>query len=62
MTTPLPEKKYKKVAVAVDADKARLLELANKSGPLTDNEIKEAIGKTLRIATRENQAAEISRP
>ena len=60
MTTPTPEKKYKKVAVAVDEDKARLLELANKPGALTDAEIKEAFGKTLQIATRESQTAEIT--
>ena len=49
MTTPMPEKKYKKVAVAVDTNKARLLELANKPGALTDAEIKEAFGKTLMV-------------
>ena len=60
MTTPKPKKRYKKVAVAVDENKTRLLELANKPDALTDAEIKEAFGKTLRITTRESQTAEIS--
>ena len=51
MTTP-KSKKYKKVSVAVDAGKMRLQELANKPGPLTDDEIKEAFGKTLELQTR----------
>ena len=52
MTTATPEKKYKKVPVAVDENKARLLELANKPGALTADEIKEAFGKTLELQTR----------
>lgn len=60
MTTPISEKKYRKVIVAVDENKARLQKLVNKTGALTDAEIKEAFGKTLRITTRESQTAEIS--
>ncbi len=41
--------KYKKVVVAVDENKARLLELANKSEPLTDAEIKEGFGKAIKV-------------
>lgn len=36
--------------MAVDANKARLLELVNKVAPLTDDEIKEALGK-IRVLT-----------
>jgi len=59
MTTPTPIKKYKKVAVAVDENKARLHELANKPGALTNDEIKEAFGKTLKITAKESQTTEI---
>ena len=62
MTTPTPEKKYKKVTVAMDENKARLLELANKSGALTDDEIKEAIGKTLELQTRTVQTVASPEP
>ena len=48
---------YKKVTVAVDENKARLLELANKAEPLTDDEIKEAFVKTLELQTRTDRAA-----
>ena len=40
---------YKKIVVAVDENKARLLELANKPEPLTDAEIKEAFGKVVEM-------------
>ena len=52
MTTPISEKKYKKVIVAVDENKARLQKLVNKTDALTDAEIKEAFGKTLELQAR----------
>ena len=45
---------YKKVPIAVDENKARLLALSKQVAPLTDEQIKEAFGKTLDIATKES--------